>query len=944
MNAVKIYLNKKSGLWLGLGLLLLLGIALLAKPEQFSQAQEADVTFEASDYVSAAGDSAITSQRTTLDWTYFEQSGMLDGLQVTPTGLTLAADTAVGSYVSGPIRSPLGFTTDIGPAWLAEVPEDTSVEVQIRLSQDGQDWDDWTNVPVEFYPIRDGEYGGTMVWVDQAEAHAQFKVTLSATPGGPVPSFQHLTLFFNDTSQGPTTSTAAATAASLHSQGDGDSLVCPAQPAIIWRSEWGCPPGQDSPDWPPAYKPVTHVVINHTATPNDADDWARVVRSIWNYHANTLGWGDVGYNYIIDPLGNIYEGRAGGDNVVGAFDGFNKGAMGIGFIGCYGECDYLGIPNVDPSQTMLEAGADLIAWKFGQDGIDPFGEGSYCDETLPNIVGRSEVTCRGASLSPGSWLTAEIPWMRDGVAERLETCQLADPPTIDAILPTSGLISEEVTLVVEGSNFKPTESGFLVELVGSDDTRYTLSVVSGTATATWFEAIIPADLLPVDLYDVVVTNPDGQSDTLEDAYEAWADTSDPAPVINNVSPTSGLISDTVTLTVTGQNFASTETGFTVELKAADGTLYQLQLGATQTLTTVEAIITANQLPAGLYDLVVTNPDGQNDTLAAAYEALADNGGGQGTLIQVTPASLQIGLGVTGTTTVEVVDITNLYGLDIELSYNPSVADVVDADPNTTGTQVELGDFFDGTNFSVVQNQAENGVIKLVATRQSPATGFTGTGSLINITWEGQTTGTTPVTLDQVKLSDPNGQAISATRQDGEIIVKSGVIVKGRVDLQSRENDSGVVVKAGDVETRTDAEGQFTMPMDSDNYNLTLTIPGYLDGQAEGQIPADAQEMDLGEITLLGGDVTNDQEIDIFDLALIGSRYGSDDPVADINGDGLVDIFDLSLAASNYGQRGPRIMGLDTQLRSTLDEVGFVPFEPGLEPEPAKIALGQNLFF
>ena len=51
---------------------------------------------------------------------------------------------------------------------------------------------------------------------------------------------------------------------------------------------------------------------------------------------------------------------------------------------------------------------------------------------------------------------------------------------------------------------------------------------------------------------------------------------------------------------------------------------------------------------------------------------------------------------------------------------------------------------------------------------------------------------------------------------------------------------------------------------------------------------------------LSGDVTDDEQINIFDLSLVGSHYDSTDPQTDLNGDGLVDIFDLSIAAGNYG--------------------------------------------
>ncbi|MBN1992536.1 MAG: hypothetical protein JW953_07500 [Anaerolineae bacterium] len=54
------------------------------------------------------------------------------------------------------------------------------------------------------------------------------------------------------------------------------------------------------------------------------------------------------------------------------------------------------------------------------------------------------------------------------------------------------------------------------------------------------------------------------------------------------------------------------------------------------------------------------------------------------------------------------------------------------------------------------------------------------------------------------------------------------------------------------------------------------------------------------------DITDEenQPIDIFDLAFVAARYGTDDPTADINFDGAVDIFDLAILASNYGQLEP----------------------------------------
>ena len=112
------------------------------------------------------------------------------------------------------------------------------------------------------------------------------------------------------------------------------------KPPVVSRTAWGCPEGQQS-SWTPQYTAVTHLVVHHSAGSNTSSDWAGTVRSIWDFHSRPVedggrGWGDVGYNYLIDPNGVIYEGRAGGDNVIGAhFSCRNGGTMGVCLLGTF---------------------------------------------------------------------------------------------------------------------------------------------------------------------------------------------------------------------------------------------------------------------------------------------------------------------------------------------------------------------------------------------------------------------------------------------------------------------------------------------------------------------------------------------------------------------------------------------------------------------------------
>jgi len=87
--------------------------------------------------------------------------------------------------------------------------------------------------------------------------------------------------------------------------------------------------------WPLEYiKDVKMIVIHHTASVKNLDDPKTAIRNIQYYHAVRRGWGDIGYNYVIDPEGNIYEGRRGGEKVVGGHAiPVNRASIGISVMG-----------------------------------------------------------------------------------------------------------------------------------------------------------------------------------------------------------------------------------------------------------------------------------------------------------------------------------------------------------------------------------------------------------------------------------------------------------------------------------------------------------------------------------------------------------------------------------------------------------------------------------
>ncbi|MCB0208498.1 MAG: hypothetical protein KDJ52_04195 [Anaerolineae bacterium] len=178
----------------------------------------------------------------------------------------------------------------------------------------------------------------------------------------------------------------------------------------------------------------------------------------------------------------------------------------------------------------------------------------------------------------------------------------------------------------------------------------------------------------------------------------------------------------------------------------------------------------------------------------------------------------------------------------------------------------------------------------------------------------------------------------------DVLAASNVILTGRLELEGRSDSSSALISAGTYQLQPNSDGTFEMHLEvDDGYSMLIDAPGYLSAKAEAAVQGDTT-LDVGHIILLGGDATGDDVIDILDLAFIASFYTTAEPQADINGDEQVNIIDLVMTATNYHRQGPIIIGLDAQLRQMISEAGITPLEAGPEPDTAKVALGQALFF
>ncbi|WP_055535750.1 N-acetylmuramoyl-L-alanine amidase [Streptomyces graminilatus] len=142
------------------------------------------------------------------------------------------------------------------------------------------------------------------------------------------------------------------------------------RPRIVTRRGWGADETLRERGF--VYtKKVKVAFVHHTASGNKywCSDAPALIRGIYRYHVLSSGWRDIGYNFLVDRCGNIYEGRAGGMTkaVRGAHTlGFNTDSMGIAVLGTFGSSK--------PSKSAVGAIARLTAWKLGLYGVNPNGK------------------------------------------------------------------------------------------------------------------------------------------------------------------------------------------------------------------------------------------------------------------------------------------------------------------------------------------------------------------------------------------------------------------------------------------------------------------------------------------------------------------------------------------------------------------------------------------
>jgi hypothetical protein len=293
-------------------------------------------------------------------------------------------------------------------------------KVSYRTLEPSGIWSEWIEMEGEISPDETPteKYWTEAIFTHNAESHLELELSLTvpvATIGlqidlfdGNFKSAEDFSI--KDTPQSPDSQKGARN--------------CPQFPTMITRAEWcggSATCSQVLTPYTPTYISPTHIVIHHGASPNTYTDGQAVVRSYYNYHVNTLGWIDIGYNYIVDKYGNFFQGRHNPNLPTTDVRGAHAGAANSGSIGV----NYPGNLDVElATPIQMQRVSELLAWWFDHKAYDPLSSESmqtqaYGVQVQPRITGHRDI---GSTACPGNDLHSRLPDLRNMTNQIIDDC------------------------------------------------------------------------------------------------------------------------------------------------------------------------------------------------------------------------------------------------------------------------------------------------------------------------------------------------------------------------------------------------------------------------------------------------------------------------------------------------------------------------------------------
>jgi peptidoglycan hydrolase-like protein with peptidoglycan-binding domain len=322
--------------------------------------------------------------------------------------------TARAGAVS-PVQNVAGAVTVVGVTWpsgsvSAQSAQSARSQFQIR-TRSGAAWSRWQQLDVEAGAADPAEArvarGGTNPYIITGATAYQVR---SLTTDAQIPA--------SATVQAVDPGTSGADSLQQAPGGAAAAAAAVTRPTIYTRAQWGADEGLRR--TAPSYGKVMVGFVHHTDNANSytARDVPAMIRGIYAYHVQTLGWSDVGYNFLVDRFGRIWEGRYGGMDkaVVGAQTlNFNSVSTGVSVIGNF---QVAAAP-----QAATDALKRVLAWKLSLAGIPATGSVLANGKYLQRVSGHRDAY---PTDCPGQYLYARLPEIRAGAAALMS----AKPPPV----------------------------------------------------------------------------------------------------------------------------------------------------------------------------------------------------------------------------------------------------------------------------------------------------------------------------------------------------------------------------------------------------------------------------------------------------------------------------------------------------------------------------------
>jgi hypothetical protein len=383
------------------------------------------------------------------------------------------------------IKPNHGFSC-FGVGWVSQEinPDLEKYTVSFRTKSQDSKWSEWKEMSAEVGP---NETPTQMIWTDaifttDATTHKEIEMIVNF-PIEPTAIKVHL---FDGNFKIPEDQLIHKDSTVENQK----STDCPAFPTMITRAQWcggsaSCT--QVNATYTPTYINPTHVVIHHGASPDTYTSGQTVVQSYYNYHVNTLGWTDIGYNYLVDKSGNFFQGRHNPDiansDVRGAHAGnANSGSIGINFPG-----------NADvtiATSIQMQRVSEILAWWFDKKGWDPLSSASMQTQafgvlTLPRINGHRDV---GQTACPGNDLYGRLVNLRNDAKQIITDCNSCTNPTnllASSVTSSSASLnwSAVQNVVSYTIQYKATNSTSWVTTTATTNTK----IISGLSSSTSYQ-------------------------------------------------------------------------------------------------------------------------------------------------------------------------------------------------------------------------------------------------------------------------------------------------------------------------------------------------------------------------------------------------------------------------------------------------------------------------